>query len=135
MQKKLIALLVIVASAVLVYCVLPGQSREREAAKWTDPLNQTVAGADRLVVRKPPVAGAKTESVAKLHGVKQIREMFASIEVDAKGSGFHCMCDGDYWIHVYRGDREVAVLGYHHGQSLRWIRGSWRWRSRSRPDR
>ena len=126
MHKKLIALMVIAASAVLVVCVVPGQSRERDEAKWTGPLIQAVAEADRLVVSTPAAAGAKPETVAELRGARPIRELIALIEVDAAKSGFHCMCDGDYWIHVYHGDRETAVLGYHHGRSLRWIGGPWK---------
>ena len=109
MQKKMSVLLVIAASAVLVVWVARGQSRERDVAKWTGPLNQTVAEPDRLVVRTPAVAGAKPETVAELRGATPIREMFALVDVDAAESGFHCMCDGDSWIHVYRGDREVAI--------------------------
>ena len=36
------------------------------------------------------------------------------------------MCDGEYWIHLYKGDRAILTLGYHHGRSLRWHKGSWK---------
>jgi hypothetical protein len=39
-------------------------------------------------------------------------------------SGFHCMCCGEPSIEFYRGERLVLTLGFHHGQSLRWV-GGW----------
>ena len=55
-----------------------------------------------------------------------IRGLLDLIDIDAAGSGFRCMCDGQYWIHLYRGDRRLVTLGYHHGKSLRWHRGKWK---------
>ena len=98
MRKKRIALLTIAVSAVVVFLTFLGKFNERDKTSWTGALNQAVAGADRLVVRKPPVAGSRTETVSELRGAQQVREMFALIDVDPKGSGFHCMCDGEYWI-------------------------------------
>jgi hypothetical protein len=125
MRKTLLSFVAIAVLASTVLLVICGQSGERHQTGWTGPLKQAVKGADRLVVRKPG-AGPRAESEGEIRGAKQVAEMFALIEIDSQESGFHCMCDGDYWIHVFRGDREVAVIGYHHGRSLRWIRGAWK---------
>ena len=100
-------------------------SRAR-ADDWTHSIRKAAAGADRLVVRDLDFRGEGRKPDREIRGADKVRELFALIDIDAAGSGFHCMCDGDYWIYVYKGDQEVLTLGYHHGRSLRWHRGTWK---------
>jgi tricorn protease-like protein len=93
---------------------------------WTRSLRKAASGADRLVVHDMDFFGKGPQPDCEIRGAGKVREMLDSIDIDASGSGFHCMCDGQYWIHLYKGDREILTLGYHHGRSLRWHKGSWK---------
>jgi hypothetical protein len=95
------------------------------SSDWTGPLKTAAAHADRIVVHDTGFHGGKRKPDCEIRGTDRIQDLFALIDIDAANSGFHCMCDGNYWIHVYRGDEEVLTLGYHHGRSLRWHRGAW----------
>jgi hypothetical protein len=52
--------------------------------------------------------------------VARIRALIDGIEVDARSSGFSCMCCGNPTLELYEGNRLVVELGFHHGRSLRW---------------
>ena len=96
-------------------------------SEWTESLRAAAAGADRLVVQDMDWQGKGCTTNYEIRGARELlRGLLDLVEIDAAGSGFHCMCDGQYWIHVYRADREVATIGYHHGRSLRWHDGKWK---------
>jgi hypothetical protein len=92
---------------------------------WSDPLSAAAANADRIVVRDVGFHEGKLQPDCEIRGSEKIQELLGLIDIDAANSGFHCMCDGNYWIHVYKGNEEVLILGYHHGRSLRWHGGTW----------
>jgi hypothetical protein len=94
-------------------------------ATWALPLRAAAADADRLVVHDLNFYGEGQKQDCEIQGADKVRELFALIDIDPAESGFHCLCDGEYWIHVYKGDQQVLTLGYHHGRSLRWQRGPW----------
>lgn len=41
------------------------------------------------------------------------------------GMKFRCACDGNYHVHLYRGDELLVSLGLHHGDSVRWRDSTW----------
>jgi hypothetical protein len=92
---------------------------------WTAPLKAAAADGDRIVVHDTGFSGGKRKPDYELRGVDKVQELVGLISIDAANSGFHCMCDGNYWIHVYKGKEEILILGYHHGRSLRWQDGTW----------
>jgi WD40 repeat protein len=94
-------------------------------SSWTTPLRAAAADADRLVVHDMDFFGKGPQPDCEIRGVEKVKEMLDLINIDASGSGFHCNCDGEYWIHLYKGDRAILTLGYHHGRSLRWHEGKW----------
>ena len=49
--------------------------------------------------------------------------LIAAIEVNEAASGFECMCCGDPSLEFYDGDTLLLTLGFHHGESLRWVAG------------
>src|SRR5689334_15635487 len=72
------------------------------AADWADALRAAAAGADRVVVRDQDFFGKGAQPDREVRGADKVRELFALIDVDASRSGFHCMCDGEYGIHVFK---------------------------------
>jgi hypothetical protein len=92
---------------------------------WNASLRAAVADADRLVIHDLGFDGEERQPDCEIRGADKIQELFQLIDIDAGSSGFHCMCDGEYWLQVYEGDREILTLGYHHGRSLRWQKGKW----------
>jgi hypothetical protein len=52
-----------------------------------------------------------------------IGRVVSEIRIDVKGSGFHCLCCGHPTFEFYKGDLLLAMVGLHHGRSLRWIEG------------
>jgi DNA-binding beta-propeller fold protein YncE len=94
--------------------------------EWTLPLRAMAADADRLVVQDMNFHGEGQQPDCVIRGADKVRELFELIDIDPPNSGFHCMCDGEYWIYVYKGAQHVGTLGYHHGRSLRWHRGEWK---------
>ena len=99
--------------------------RSQTDAGWTESLRAVASGADRLIIRDMDSSGKGARTDFEIRGADQIRGLFEQIDIDAGESGFHCMCDGDYWFHIYRGEQEVMTIGYHHGKSLRWHDGQW----------
>ena len=48
-----------------------------------------------------------------------------AIDIDESRSGGACMCCGNPTFEFYAGDRLLAMVGYHHGERLRWADGKW----------
>jgi hypothetical protein len=55
--------------------------------------------------------------------IATLRECLAIVE-DSSTFG-HCMCLGDYAMQLYAGRRRIAMIGLHHGRSIRW--DAWRY--------
>ena len=86
----------------------PGRNLE-----WADSLRAAAAGADRLVIqdiwhRKDARPDYEIQGAVVIDGLLDL------IEIDAAGSGPPCNCLGQYLIHIYRADKEVVTLSYHH---------------------
>lgn len=94
-------------------------------------LKSAFKNCDRLVVvsntpRKPGVP-------FEIKGSDQIAELLELLDFDDAESGFHCMCDGDHQITLYRGAQKVGSMSHHHGRSLRWNDERWDGDSLFRP--
>jgi WD40 repeat protein len=122
-QRLLLVGVLLVIGAFVVKSLLP---RHVDASDWVVSLRTAAANADRLVVHDLDFSGKGAQPDFEIEGAAKVRELLQIIHINPAESGFHCMCDGEYWIHLYSGDQEVAVLGYHHGRSLRWHKGSWK---------
>jgi hypothetical protein len=86
-----------------------------------------VSGADRIEITPTDfLVGPKGDRTPyHIQGADKVRALLDAINIDAAESGFHCMCDGDFEIRIFKGQKILATLSYHHGVSLRWHNGKW----------
>jgi hypothetical protein len=95
---------------------------------WADSLHQAVQGATRLRVRSGGTCHRQIEEEKTRAEITQpnvIEHFLDGIHIDEAGSNFYCGCCGNPTFEFYAGDRLLAMVGYHHGRSLRWAGGSW----------
>jgi hypothetical protein len=97
-------------------------------SRWDRSLQQAVAGATRLRVRSGGtchrmVSEEKTQW--ELKDATKVQEFAKLIQIDERQSGRECMCCGDPTFEFYQGDKLLAMVGFHHGISLRWAGGCW----------
>jgi hypothetical protein len=93
---------------------------------WGAKLQQTLAGTTRVRVRSGGTCHRQLELEKTLVDESDpaaIKELLASLKINPKGSGFHCMCCGNPSLEFYAGEKLVATLGFHHGRSVRWVEG------------
>ena len=96
-------------------------------ARITHRLNQaladTLACADRIRVRTGGLCHRRREDerilfeVTDAAAVERAWPLLRVAEDEPVGT---CMCCGEPTIELYRGERLVAEVGFHHGKSLRW---------------
>ncbi len=89
-----------------------------------EKFRQAVRSADRIRIRSGGTCHRQVESEATLFEVKDragVDRVLDAIGIDDELSGFHCMCCGEPTIEFYSGTTLIASLGFHHGQSLRWV--------------
>ncbi len=92
--------------------------------EWNTPLQAAIEGATALRVRSGGTCHRDREAeviLVEVESAEAVRRFARLIEIDPQQSGFRCMCCGDPTIEIYRGEALVLSLGYHHGQSLRWL--------------
>lgn len=95
---------------------------------WAVPLHEALKGATRLRVRSGGTCHRRPnteKTLLDIQNPKQVAEVIKSIQINANGSGFHCMCCGNPSLEFYREDTLLVTLGFHHGQSVRWQNGKW----------
>lgn len=95
---------------------------------WEDSLRSKLARVNHLRVRSGETSHREREGGATLFEIKdgeKIQNLINRITINQERSGFHCMCYGDPCLEFYEGNKLVATLGFHHGQSLRWDGGLW----------
>jgi hypothetical protein len=90
---------------------------------WKSPLEQAVAGADRLEL--VPVQSEVQEVLFKVEGESKIRELIALMEFDSWRSLGRCMCLGDMEFRFYKGDKHLVSIAYAHGEHFKWRGGPW----------
>lgn len=98
---------------------------------WKGPLVARASDADRLII-EPLAFGLEFNDASfdpsrafEINGKEKVKEFLEIVEIDALQSGFHCMCEGDHRIRVFRGPELLLTLGHHHGTALRWHEGKW----------
>jgi hypothetical protein len=95
---------------------------------WTDSFAATVQGATRLRVRSGGTCHRRIDqekTLAEITNTDEIELIVKSISINEEKSAFHCMCCGNPTLEFYKGEKLLAMVGYHHGQSLRWADGLW----------
>jgi hypothetical protein len=96
------------------------------AYRWDSELRSAVAKADRLRVRSGGTclrSPRDEKTLVEIRIPEVIKELVSKVWIDEEKSGFHCMCCGSPTLEFYEGDQVVAMVGVHHGRSLRWIDG------------
>jgi hypothetical protein len=91
-------------------------------------LHTAVKECDRIRVRSGGTCHRNVDKERTLFEVKDAKEIRAtvlSIQINEKISGGSCMCCGEPTIEFYRGKKLLAMLGFHHSQSVRWASGPW----------
>lgn len=94
--------------------------------RWTDAFRDQVAKADRLRVRSGGTCHRKISREKTLFEVEdaaEISRIVARVAIDETVAGQHCMCCGDPSFEFFEGERLIAMVGFHHGRSIRWIDG------------
>ncbi len=95
---------------------------------WVDSLRQAIQGTTRLRVRSGGTCHRdpnEEKTLAEIMDTAEIERVVQAIDIDASQSDGACACCGNPTFEFYAGDKRLAMIGYHHGKSLRWAGGSW----------
>lgn len=87
-------------------------------------LKMALSGADRLEVERLTYSNEKPKAFG-ISGKEKIFGLLQLLDFDDEESGFHCMCDGDHRISLFREGKKIGMLSHHHGRSLRWYDEKW----------
>lgn len=96
---------------------------------WTGSLQKAIQRTTRLRVRSGGTCHRRIEqetTLAEITDAAEINRFLKGIEIDEDHSGRVCMCCGNPTFEFYAGDRLLAMVGYHHGERLRWAGGKWK---------
>jgi hypothetical protein len=96
--------------------------------RWGSLFEEEMQGISRVRVRTGGtchVDVTQETTLFETSDVNEVRAFLDGIQINDERSGFHCMCCGNPTFELYRGERLVASIGFHHGQSLRWAGGQW----------
>jgi hypothetical protein len=91
-------------------------------------LSAQLAKADRILVRTGGVCHRRAEGekvIVESRDAAVIAELAQHFTISEDSSGGHCMCCGNPTFEFYQGDKQVAMVAFHHGQSIRWADGTW----------
>jgi hypothetical protein len=91
--------------------------------RWNESLQQVVASANRVRIRSGGTCHRNPDQEKtqfELNDAAAAQEFARRIEINEAESGFECQCCGEPTFEFYEGDRLLAMLGFHHGRSLRW---------------
>lgn len=94
--------------------------------RWIRRFREEVAGTTRVRIRSGGTCCRDADRERTLFEIldpQAIRELIDCTSILDEKSGFHCMCCGNPTFEFYRGDRLAAMVGFHHGRSLRWRAG------------
>jgi len=97
--------------------------------RWMDSLRKAIQGTTRLRVRAGgtcyPRSEEEEETLVEITDAEEIDRFVKGILIDESQSGGHCMCCGSPTFEFYAGERLLAMVGYHHGERVRWAGGTW----------
>jgi hypothetical protein len=95
--------------------------------RWDDSLKNMISDATRLSIHASRYAidgdDKATRPLFETDDSNDIAAVVDGIRIDESKSGFHCMCEGTPFLKFYRGEELLAIVGFHHGRSLRWAQG------------
>src|SRR4051812_33106341 len=106
MQNRTIALLALVGT---MACAFSEDNKLRD--DWETKLQQAVAGTTRVRVRSGGTCHRdllREKTLVDESDAAAIKELIGTLKIDAKGSGFHCMCCGNPSLEFYAGDKLVV---------------------------
>jgi len=95
---------------------------------YHETLAAAVKQATRLRVRSGGTCHrneAEERTLIEVKTAAEIAALVQSLKFEENAEPFHCMCCGEPSFEFYAGDKLVAVLGFHHGQGMRWAGGPW----------
>ena len=93
---------------------------------WKGQLVEALQQADRIVVKPGDQTGPDAPVLWQTSGRKQIDGFLNALEIEDAKSGMIDGCGGDPHFYFSAGDSVVAVISWHHGQTIRWRDGKWR---------
>lgn len=91
-------------------------------------LAERLGKADRVRARTGGVCNRdedKEELIYESRDREEIAELARHMVVEEAQSGGYCMCCGNPSFEFYEGDKQVVMIGFHHGRSIRWADGTW----------
>jgi hypothetical protein len=96
--------------------------------RWEPALREALATCDRIRVRSGGTCCREEraeETLFEVRDAEEIRGVISGITIHNVPSSWSCMCCGYPTFEFYAGKTMLAMLGFHHGRSLRWAGGSW----------
>jgi len=95
---------------------------------WADSFLNAVRETTKIRIRSGGTCHRRPNeerTLAEITKKDEISHFLDGIAIDEAGSNFFCGCCGNPTLEFYEGDRLLAMVGYHHGQTLRWASGEW----------
>jgi tetratricopeptide (TPR) repeat protein len=95
--------------------------------RWEKVLRDAVAGTTRIRVRSGGTCHrdpAHEKTYFEITDTGEIRAFLDRLRIDEAASGGSCLCCGEPTFEFYAGGRMLAMIGFHHGLTLRW-RAAW----------
>jgi hypothetical protein len=95
---------------------------------WVDSLRHALQETTRLRIRSGGTCHRRPEEEKTLVEITDgatTNRVVDAIDIDESRSGGACMCCGNPTFEFYASDRLLAMVGYHHGERLRWAGGNW----------
>ncbi len=95
---------------------------------YHETLAAAVKQATRLRVRSGGTCHrdeSKERTLVEVKTAAEIAALVQDLKFEEEAEPFHCMCCGEPSFEFYAGDKLVAMLGFHHGQGMRWAEGPW----------
>jgi hypothetical protein len=95
---------------------------------YHETLAAAVKQATRLRVRSGGTCHrnqAEERTLIEVKTAAEIADLVKTLKFEEDAEPFHCMCCGEPSFEFYAGDKLVAMLGFHHGQGMRWAGGPW----------
>lgn len=108
-MKSLAVILALLGGLVPVGRIAPSQAKLAEVLARTTRV--------RIVSIAPADGGNVLLDTSAPEHLADLRRYLAIVE---DPSYFHCMCMGTERFELYEGDLQIAFIGLHHGESIRW---------------
>lgn len=107
---------------------LTNRKSPEERNRLDKPSNAGIAalfnGVDRVIIKEDGVSGDKAISdtiLLEISSQEEICQLQAFLQIDETNTGFYCMCLGTYAIELFADSQLKATIGFHHGETIRYI--------------